>query len=135
MEQQKKVLVIEDDEDVRYLIGASIQESIPNGILVDEFADAEAALNKCNQQKYDLIITDFKLPGMDGFDLIKRLNEHALNADCPILFISGYFTELEAAKHGKYFDNLTFIDKPFETSHLIMHVKIMLYGKKLTQKT
>ena len=133
MEQQKKILVIEDDEDVRYLIGDSIKSSISEDIEIEEFEDAEAALIRCQQQKYDLIITDFKLPGMDGFDLIRNIYRQPHHATCPMIFISGYFTELEAAKHGKYFDYLTFIDKPFETEQLVMHVKLKLYGEDLKQ--
>ncbi|NRA46479.1 MAG: response regulator [Oligoflexales bacterium] len=131
MDQKKRILVIEDDEDVRYLLGASINEALPN-VDVDEFENAENGLAKCQKQKYELVITDFKLPGMDGFDFTKKLGEHPLNANCPIIFISGYFTELEAAKNVQYFENLSFVDKPFETSQLIMHIKMKLFKDELS---
>lgn len=135
MEQQKKILVIEDDEDVRYLIGESIKSSLSDDIEIEAYEDAETALARCQQEKYDLIITDFKLPKMDGFDFIKKIYEQPLNASCPMIFISGYFTQFEAAKHGKYFENLSFLDKPFETDHLMMHIKMKLYGEDIDPVT
>lgn len=131
MAQHKKILVIEDDEDVRFLIGASIKSSVSSDIEIDEFDNAEEALTQFHEKDYDLLITDFKLPGMDGLDLIKNIYEGSKRSDCPIIFISGFFTELESAKNSKYFHKLAFIDKPFEVGQLIMHVKMFLYEKEL----
>jgi two-component system, NtrC family, C4-dicarboxylate transport response regulator DctD len=65
-----------------------------------------------SEQKVDLVLTDIRMPEMDGFALLERLR--ASNPDLPVLAVSGYLDASEV--HGYAFDG--FIDKPVSLPHL-----------------
>ncbi|MBT0664606.1 response regulator [Geobacter pelophilus] len=67
-----RVLIIDDDELVRESISAFLED---DGFWVESAASAEEALTKLETANYDLCLTDYSLPGMDGESLILRANE------------------------------------------------------------
>ncbi len=95
---QFNILVAEDDRNISNLI-REIVERKGNNVLLAK--DGEEALQIFNTLKVDLVITDLKMPKVDGITLISRIRER--NRDLPIIIITGYSSEKNRAlakQHG-----------------------------------
>lgn len=71
--KKKRILLIEDDSDIRNLVTTSIMEHLPNQFIIDQFDNAEFALSSSFRKSYDLLIVDFKLQEMSGLEFINIL--------------------------------------------------------------
>ena len=101
------VLVVDDNKDVRNTLSAILKELRLTPVAV---SDGVEGMKVINSQKIDLIITDLKMPKMDGFEFIQ--NARQVNSNIPIAVISGFAegkNVVEALSRGAY----NFITKPF----------------------
>ncbi len=80
----KKILLAEDDKNLSRSVDILLTL---DGYEVISVYDGEEALNKLLRQKFDLLITDIVMPGLNGVDLIKKIRR--LNHDIPIMVVSG----------------------------------------------
>jgi two-component system, cell cycle response regulator DivK len=80
------VLLVEDHADTRQMYA----EFLGTTFEVLEAADGEEALELANQHTLELVITDFSLPGIDGFELTRQLRGKAGTKDVPVICLSGY---------------------------------------------
>ena len=111
-----KVLVAEDDRDVRRLACLILKM---DGYDVLSAEDGVAALEVCADAKVDLLLTDVRMPRMDGVELASSLARQ-----CPelkVVYMSGY-TDVDIPL-GRY---CTFLPKPFDATLLSNAVKKML---------
>lgn len=120
-----QLLVIEDDEDVRDLLRSSLSEYTLLDLEIHAFANAEDGFSSCANNAYDLVITDFKLPGMNGMEFIKEFRKIS-NRPVPIIFLSGYFKDLDVSRNAKHFDDVMFLEKPFDVEKLFTRVAVLL---------
>jgi CheY-like chemotaxis protein/anti-sigma regulatory factor (Ser/Thr protein kinase) len=79
------VLVVEDDEDIRLLIGRTLREE---NWLVSEAENGAVALERVIEQKPDLILLDLMMPVMDGFEFVQKLREDENNRWIPIIVVT-----------------------------------------------
>ena len=117
------VLVIEDEEKYRRAIGLHLSAS---GYQVKAAGTAEEGLK--NTTDVDLVLTDLKLPGMDGIALLEQLR--AQNMHTPVIVMSAFGTveiAVEAMKKGA----VDFLPKPFSLDHLTVVVEKALEVRKL----
>jgi DNA-binding NtrC family response regulator len=117
------VLVIEDEEKYRRVIGLHLSSS---GYQVKAAGTAEEGLK--NAADVDLVLTDLKLPGMDGLAFLDRLR--AQNMHTPVIVMSAFGTvenAVEAMKKGA----VDFLPKPFSLDHLTVVVEKALEVRKL----
>lgn len=88
------VLIVEDHEDTRQMyaefLGASFE--------MQTAPDAEAALRAVAARPPDVIVTDLSLPGMDGFELVRRLRSQPATSAVPIICLSGFESSTHEAK-------------------------------------
>ena len=120
--QDKRNLLVVDDEAViregmRRILAAQ-------GYHVETSASGRTAIEKIQEQDFDVVITDLKMPGMDGIEVLKTIR--ILQPEVPVIIITGYSTvdtAVEAMKKGA----CGFIDKPFTESDILR--RIMLYRK------
>ena len=92
------LLIIEDEAKMRRLLELNLSE---DGFTVYTAADAEAGLNTLRQEKIDLVVTDLKLPGMNGLELLQAVKR--TNATIPVVVMTAYGTvetAVEAMKAG-----------------------------------
>ncbi|PSJ39593.1 response regulator [Allosphingosinicella deserti] len=80
-----RVLVVDDDDDVR-LVAAAMVEELGYDVIAEP--SGEAALKRLEQQNFSLLLTDVAMPGMNGVELAARASE--IRPDLPVLFASGY---------------------------------------------
>lgn len=135
MEQQFDILIIENEQVV---IEAAKKILTHQSFTVDEALNSEVALQKLQQHRFKLIISDLMLPRISGIDLIEKVN-HA-NPEIPIIIITGYAMLENAVKCFKVgaFD---FIPKPFDVEELVgvvhramRHIEIMRTTSKRDTK-
>lgn len=125
-EKVYKILLVDDDKDILDIVTINIRSEIIARLLIDESNNAEDAIALASEKRYDLIITDYKLPQLNGDELIRYLKKSNYNQNSPIIFISGFFTELDLPKGDESFNKIIFIEKPFDLSNLIGHVREQL---------
>ncbi len=116
------VLVVEDDAIARSVICAIIKSGGYNAMEAD---GGESALQICENAnvKIDLILTDFKMPNMNGVELIKRLRiDHA---DMRAVLMSGFANDTVDTEGGKM-TNLLFMRKPFLPQELLTMIRTAL---------
>ena len=82
-----RILIVEDDFDTRYVLSLILKAE---GYEVTTAADGECALGVAIEQHPDLIITDVKMPRMNGIDLTRRIRLNEGTAATPILVITAY---------------------------------------------
>ncbi len=117
------ILVIEDEDKYRRVIGLHLSSA---GHQVRAAATAEEGLK--NAADADLVVTDLKLPGMDGLEFLDKL--HAQNNHTPVIVMSAFGTvenAVEAMKKGA----VDFLPKPFSLDHLSVVVDKALEVRKL----
>ena len=82
---KKKIIVVEDEKTLCLLYEEELSRE---GYDITAVTDAEAALTKLAQESYDLIITDIRMPGKNGIELITQIM--GLRKDIPIIINSAY---------------------------------------------
>ena len=90
-EGRPRVLVIDDEEGIRDLLRKTLQLA---DYEVDAAENGRAGLDRLRLKRYDLLITDLRMPGMDGLTVIREARR--LRPDLPVIIITGYSTEATA---------------------------------------
>jgi nitrogen regulation protein NR(I) len=113
MNPAAKILLIEDDLS----LAASLQKVLAaEGHVVTLAQRGDQGFTRASQEEYDIVLSDLRLPGLDGLDLIRRL--HDAKPRLPIILITAHGTTetaIEATKYGAY----DYLLKPFEMSELL----------------
>ncbi len=91
----EKILIIEDEPFLRRIVSDQLKE---NGYLVEEALDGEEGLKKIQERKFDLILLDLLLPGMDGFEVLDRLKKEGMLSKIPVLILSNLGQKEEVEK-------------------------------------
>ena len=93
MNPLKKILVVDDDP----VVGRSFDRVLsPKGYAVISAASGAEALERLEAEKYDMVYTDIKMPGMDGIEVAKRIK--ASRPWLPVVIVTGYGTEANEAE-------------------------------------
>ena len=81
----KRILIIEDDE---FLLGLLVEKLTKEQFIVSVAFDGEEGLKKLKQEEPDLIILDLILPGMHGFEFLKRIKKDPKTSQIPVIILS-----------------------------------------------
>ncbi len=122
------ILIVEDDEGLRELLGEELED---RGFAIRSAADAETGLNEVRAGGVALVLTDVRLPGMDGVDLLARLQE--LTEPPPCILITAFGTvpqAVEALKAGA--DD--FLTKPVDLEHLVLRIRRTLDMRNMREE-
>lgn len=127
---QKRVLVVEDEAEIRQLIGLHLKRE---GFEVTEAPDGEQGLLGLSRQKYDLLILDWMLPKLNGLEMTRWVRGRKDLDRMPILFVTAK-TEPEhiAAALDSGADD--YVNKPFDTLVLMARVHALLRRHQWLEK-
>jgi DNA-binding NtrC family response regulator len=117
------ILVVDDDPIIREGLKRILEEQ---GYAVETYASGFLAVERMDETAFDLVITDLKMPGMNGIEVLKHLK--ALQPEVPIIMITGYSTvdtAVEAMKNGA----VDYIAKPFSPEDITEKVRSALEQK------
>lgn len=128
LDEKFRILITDDDLDLRELL----IEAVTNwDYIADVAKDGEEALRKLRMERYDLVICDLMMPGMDGLTLLKKIKE--LDQDILVIIITGYATietAVKAIESGAY----DYIAKPFRLDELMIVIKNACERLRLTSQ-
>ncbi len=122
---QKRILLIDNEEGMCRMVEAIMADQ---GYVVTAYTRPQAAVSDFVPGCYDLVISDVKMPGMDGLEVLQRIK--ARDATIPVIMITAYATvemSIQALRKGAY-DILT---KPFEPEELLSRVRNALRQTEL----
>ena len=117
MDSHEKILVVDDEKNVRVLFERILAKE---GYAVECAASASEAMDKLASNSFDLVVTDLKMDGIDGLDLIRKGKR--TNQALPFILISGYGTAqtaVSAAQEGAD----VYLMKPIDMKDLKLAVK------------
>lgn len=120
-----KILIIDDEKAIRNTLKEILEYE---GYLVDEAADGQAGLEKIENEEYEAVLCDIKMPKMDGLEVLTKARE--LDDDVPFIMISGNATidtAVEATKKGAY----DFISKPPDLNRLLVTLRNAIDKKSI----
>ncbi len=124
-ESRTKILVVEDEDSMREILSMLLEGE---GYQVDTASDGTEGLDLLAKDIYDLIITDIKMPGANGFELLKKAQE--ISPESLVIMITAFGTVesgIEAMKLGAY----DYINKPFKVDEIRMIVRKAVDKRKL----
>jgi two-component system sensor histidine kinase/response regulator len=110
-----RVLIVDDDLALLEALPEALRLRL-GGVSVDTADSGAAALERITEQEYDAIVTDIKMPGMDGLTLLREIK--ARRPDTPTLIITGH-GENELAVHALRGGAHDFIQKPIDRDYFI----------------
>jgi DNA-binding response OmpR family regulator len=114
----EKILVVDDDEDVLLFISILLQQS---GFEVIKARVALEGLTLAQEQKPDLVLLDIMMPGMDGWEVSRRLRE---KSDVPIVFVTAKANAEDRMKGMEMGDD--YVVKPFDAHELVARIREQL---------
>ncbi|OUM99470.1 MAG: DNA-binding response regulator [Paenibacillaceae bacterium ZCTH02-B3] len=124
MTTAKKVLIIDDDQDIGRLVGMYLRNE---GYEVEYTPRGDEAVPLAKQMSPDLIILDVMLPGYDGVEICRDLRRFT---DVPILFLSGKKDETDIVV-GLMAGGDDYITKPFRPRELVARVKVQFRRRQV----
>lgn len=117
-----KVLIIDDSETAQTLIKRMFTTS---GYEAIQSRDPDRGLFMACYEHPDLVILDIGLPGMNGFEVLKRMRKDPLGRQIPVIMVSGNQRSIDIFRH-RHVDADGFIKKPFTRSEIFERVEKML---------
>jgi CheY-like chemotaxis protein len=127
----KQILIVDDEERLVYFLRVSL-ESLGLGYQVVTARCGEEALEAMGRSRFDLLITGFKIPGIDGLELIRRVRERSPGT-LSILMTTDGSPELEARAH--LLQVYEYLTKPFSVDRLIERVQTALEDALFPEET
>jgi two-component system OmpR family response regulator len=117
---EARLLVVDDEPNIRELLSASLRYA---GFDVATAADGNAALTAARAQRPDLLVLDVMMPGLDGFEVVRRLRGEGVR--CPVLFLTArYSTEDKVT--GLTLGGDDYVTKPFSLEEVVARIRAIL---------
>jgi two-component system alkaline phosphatase synthesis response regulator PhoP len=125
----KRILIVDDEMGARTLIGIMLDRG---GFDVLKAGDANEALAMLDSEKPDLMILDIMMPGMDGFELCKKIRQKPEHAETPVLILSTR-GDSESVMRGMDAGATDYLPKPILHHDLVAKVRQLLNLDTVTE--
>ena len=129
MTDTKKIMVVDDEEDIRELIVYNLKK---DGFTVSSASDGEEALKQIRAGHFDLLVLDLMLPGIQGMELCRTVRNDPKTKDLPIIMLTAKGEEVDRIL-GLEIGADDYITKPFSPRELVARVKAVL--RRISEKT
>jgi len=117
MNTQDKVWIIDDDRSIRWVLDKALSK---DGMEISSFENGDNILSKLNKSKPDVIITDIRMPGVDGLELLSSIKE--AHPDLPVIIMTAH-SDLESAVASYQGGAFEYLPKPFDVDDAVSLVK------------
>ncbi|HMF98652.1 MAG TPA: response regulator transcription factor [Vicinamibacterales bacterium] len=118
----RRILIVEDEAPIRELLRLHLSLA---GFAVDEISDGAQALDRLRAERYDLVVLDLMLPGLDGITLCRAARAQGPNVPTPILMVTARDTESDKVL-GLESGADDYLAKPFGIRELLARVGAIL---------
>ncbi len=120
-----RILIAEDKESLRRVLAETLETE---GYAVVEARDGEEAIRKISGERFDLVLTDLKLPKKDGMEVLRAAKENSPSAAVVVMTAYGTIdVAVQAMKEGAY----DFLSKPIDTNYLLMLIERAMERQRL----
>ncbi len=116
----QRLLIVDDEPSVVEVVQSRFERE---GFAVSDAASGEDALRRLEQESYDLVILDVGLPGIDGFETLRRMRQHQHNQ--PVLMLTARSDEVDRVV-GLELGADDYVVKPFSPRELVARVRALL---------
>ncbi len=113
MQKPNRVWIIDDDRSIRWVLEKALQQA---GMDTQSFDSADAALKQLDSDQPDTIISDIRMPGMDGLGLLSKLNEQ--HPDLPVIIMTAH-SDLDSAVSAYQGGAFEYLPKPFDVDEAV----------------
>jgi two-component system nitrogen regulation response regulator GlnG len=113
MHRQAKVWIADDDSSIRWVLERALSQA---GIHNESFEDADQLLRKINTEQPDVVISDIRMPGTDGLELLLQLN--ASYPEMPIIITTAH-SDLDSAVASYQNGAFEYLPKPFDLDEVV----------------
>jgi len=123
-----KILIVEDERDLTEAISELLEDTF-EGVSVTITYDGEEGLSATKKSKFDLILSDHRMPNKTGAQFIKdtKSDDQNPNQNTPVLFLSGYIIEIQS--NIQKYENVIYLEKPYREESLIRNIRMLLGAK------
>ncbi|MDB5750219.1 MAG: DNA-binding response regulator [Ramlibacter sp.] len=125
------VLIVDDVPDNLSVLHDALDES---GYTVLVATSGEAALQRAAQALPDIVLLDAMMPGLDGFEVARRLKADPLTANIPIIFMTG-LTDTEHLVAALEAGGVDYVTKPIKPKEVLARMTVHLQGARLARQT
>lgn len=115
----RNVLVVDDEELIRQIISIILKSE---GYKVVEAVSGHDALNKMSDRHFGLVITDLRMPGMNGIEFIKQFRSESAHRSVPIIMLTSEFSDFKK-REAEMAGVSDWVTKPFIRQKLLQSVK------------
>jgi two-component system phosphate regulon response regulator PhoB len=119
---QPNILVVDDEAAIRDMIRFALEKS---NMLVTTAADAQEALLSINENRPDIILLDWMMPGVSGLELTRRLRKDSYTEDIPIIMLTAKVTEDDKVA-GLEAGTDDYVIKPFSPRELMARIRAVM---------
>ena len=126
MSKKYTILLVEDEESMVTLIKYNLEQE---GYIFSSVKNGKLALEFCDRQRPDLILSDISMPEMDGYELRESLIDNENFRDIPFIFLTAK-TQTDDKFRGMGLGVNHFLIKPFEPELLLLTISSILGGKE-----
>ena len=127
--EPQDILIVDDNPNNLEVLSESLSRE---GFRIAVALDGESALEQVAYHKPELILLDVMMPGIDGFEICRRLKEDPGTHDIPVIFMTA-LSDTENKVEGLSLGAIDYITKPFQQEEVIARVKIHLKVQNLTR--
>ena len=124
----KRILIVDDEDILTKTFSLLLKK---NGYETKAINNGEKALALIEKQKFDLIICDIRMPGINGVEIVKSMqnSNEAFNKNVttPVIFISGY-ADIKTEETAQSLKPAAYIQKPFEMLELLETIRNVVGG-------
>ena len=125
----EKLLIVDDEPDMLKLLGMIIRDKTPYETITTN--NPTEALDLVRKGGYDLVITDLKMPGLDGVEMLEAVKKY--DADIPVIIMTAYGT-VETAEESLSKGAFDFITKPFRKEQILFTIEKALKWLRLQRE-
>lgn len=125
----EKILIVDDEPDMLKLLSMIIREKSPYEVTTTN--NPVEAIELAKKGGFDLVISDLKMPGLDGIEIIEAVKR--LDEDTPVVIITAYGT-VESASEAMLKGGFDFITKPFRKEQILFTIDKALKWLKLQKE-
>ena len=118
-----RFLCVDDEEDIRVILEMAL--TLDPGVQADVVADGETMLEKAAAGGYDMFVLDAMMPGIDGYEVCRRLKANAATRDVPTVFLTAK-TQRDEVERARSLGAIAVLKKPFDPMSLAGQLRDLL---------